>query len=141
MMWHMLLSALTAGCTLVLYDGSPLKDPAFLWSLVDRAKVTILGIRCVQCYRDYKRASILPLPYSVLHILNSSYVKICRPQYSFLFGFSDIVQTEPISFSENASQHPFDGATIHTYSSWFHTRKRQRIGYSDFHYRFVALLP
>ncbi|KAL4075852.1 hypothetical protein J3A83DRAFT_4089711 [Scleroderma citrinum] len=43
MMWNFLVSGLSLGCTLVLYDGSPLKDPAFLWSLVDRLGITIFG--------------------------------------------------------------------------------------------------
>ncbi|KAI0722938.1 acetoacetate-CoA ligase [Earliella scabrosa] len=43
MMWNFLLSGLTVGCTLVLYDGSPLYDPAYLWRLVDDLGITIFG--------------------------------------------------------------------------------------------------
>ncbi|KAF8897544.1 acetoacyl-CoA synthetase [Infundibulicybe gibba] len=43
MMWNFLVSGLTVGCTLILYDGSPLKDPALLWNLVDALKITIFG--------------------------------------------------------------------------------------------------
>ena len=43
MMWNWLVHGLTAGCTLVLYDGSPLKDPAFLWNLVDELGITLFG--------------------------------------------------------------------------------------------------
>jgi len=32
-MWNFLVGGLSIGCTLVLYDGSPLKDPSLLWSL------------------------------------------------------------------------------------------------------------
>lgn len=43
MMWNFLVSSLSVGCTLVLYDGSPLRDPAYLWNLVDELGITIFG--------------------------------------------------------------------------------------------------
>ncbi|KZT12742.1 acetoacyl-CoA synthetase [Laetiporus sulphureus 93-53] len=43
MMWNWLVSGLSVGCTLVLYDGSPLRDPAYLWRLVDELRITIFG--------------------------------------------------------------------------------------------------
>ena len=43
MMWNFLVHGLAVGCTLVLYDGSPLKDPAYLWTLVDTLGITIFG--------------------------------------------------------------------------------------------------
>lgn len=43
MMWNFLVSGLSLGCTLVLYDGSPLRDPAYLWRLVDSLRITIFG--------------------------------------------------------------------------------------------------
>ena len=42
-MWNFLVSGLTVGCTLVLYDGSPLYDPTHLWRLVDTLGITIFG--------------------------------------------------------------------------------------------------
>lgn len=42
-MWNFLISGLSLGCTLVLYDGSPLRDPAYLWRLVDDIGITIFG--------------------------------------------------------------------------------------------------
>jgi acetoacetyl-CoA synthetase len=42
-MWNFLVSGLSIGCALVLYDGSPLRDPAYLWNLVDRLGITIFG--------------------------------------------------------------------------------------------------
>lgn len=42
-MWNFLVAGLASGCTLVLYDGSPLRDPAFLWNLVDELGITIFG--------------------------------------------------------------------------------------------------
>lgn len=44
-MWNFLVSALPIGLTIVLFDGSPLKDPAFLWNLTDELKITIFGTR------------------------------------------------------------------------------------------------
>lgn len=43
MMWNFLVSGLTIGCTLVLYDGSPLRDVGLLWKLVDDLGITIFG--------------------------------------------------------------------------------------------------
>ncbi|KAI5124974.1 hypothetical protein M0805_007400 [Coniferiporia weirii] len=43
MMWNFLVAGLASGCTLVLYDGSPLRDPSYLWSLVDTLGITIFG--------------------------------------------------------------------------------------------------
>lgn len=42
-MWNFLVSGLSLGSTLVLYDGSPLRDPAYLWKLVDDLGITIFG--------------------------------------------------------------------------------------------------
>ena len=43
MMWNFLVSSLTIGCTLVLYDGSPLWDVSLLWKLVDDLGITVFG--------------------------------------------------------------------------------------------------
>ncbi|KAJ3112168.1 hypothetical protein HDU96_004869 [Phlyctochytrium bullatum] len=44
MMWQWLVGGLTAGCTLVLYDGSPFRStPARLWDLADELGITIFG--------------------------------------------------------------------------------------------------
>jgi hypothetical protein len=42
-MWNYLISGLAVGCTLVLYDGSPLRRPEFLWSAVDDLGITVFG--------------------------------------------------------------------------------------------------
>jgi len=42
-MWNFLISGLSVESTLVLYDGSPLRDPSFLWKLVDDLGITIFG--------------------------------------------------------------------------------------------------
>ena len=44
MMWNWLVSGLAEGCTLVLYDGSPLyPDPAVLWRMAEREGITVFG--------------------------------------------------------------------------------------------------
>ena len=44
MMWHWLVSALAAGATLLLYDGSPLHpEPDALWRLAARESVAVFG--------------------------------------------------------------------------------------------------
>lgn len=42
-MWNFLVGGLSIGCTLVLYDGSPLRDASLLWKLVDELGITIFG--------------------------------------------------------------------------------------------------
>ena len=42
-MYNYLISGLSAGCTLVLYDGSPLHNKSLLWQLVDDLGITIFG--------------------------------------------------------------------------------------------------
>ncbi|RXK34998.1 acetoacetate-CoA ligase [Tremella mesenterica] len=43
MMFQYLVSGLATGATIVLYEGSPLKDPSFLWKTIDNLGVTIFG--------------------------------------------------------------------------------------------------
>ncbi|EIW76117.1 acetoacetyl-CoA synthetase [Coniophora puteana RWD-64-598 SS2] len=43
MMWNFLVAGLSIGCTLVLYDGSPLREPEYLWNLVDELGISIFG--------------------------------------------------------------------------------------------------
>jgi len=44
MMWNWLVSGLTAGATLLLFDGSPFQpDPGVLWRLAEKEKMNIFG--------------------------------------------------------------------------------------------------
>ncbi|HBA86818.1 MAG TPA: acetoacetate--CoA ligase [Geobacter sp.] len=44
MMWNWLVSALSVGATLVLYDGNPFHpDPGLLWRLAESEKITVFG--------------------------------------------------------------------------------------------------
>ncbi len=60
MMWNFLVSALSVGCTLVLYDGSPLYDPAHLWRLTDDLGITIFGTSAK--YIDQLAVGLQPIP-------------------------------------------------------------------------------
>jgi acetoacetyl-CoA synthetase len=45
MMWNLLVSGLTVGAVVVLYDGSPMQpDPDALWQLAARAGITCFGV-------------------------------------------------------------------------------------------------
>ncbi|CUA70198.1 acetoacetyl-CoA synthetase [Rhizoctonia solani] len=44
MMYQFLMGGLGVGCTILLYDGSPLRDPSCLWRMADECKITIFGI-------------------------------------------------------------------------------------------------
>ena len=43
MMWNFLVAGLVTGCSIVLYDGSPLKPPSVLWALAEKHGVTTFG--------------------------------------------------------------------------------------------------
>lgn len=43
MMFQYLVSGLATGATIVLYEGSPLKDPSVLWRLSDELGITVFG--------------------------------------------------------------------------------------------------
>ena len=44
MMWNWMVSALALGACIVLYDGAPLApDPAILWTMAERERVTVFG--------------------------------------------------------------------------------------------------
>ncbi|CEL59546.1 acetoacetyl-CoA synthetase [Rhizoctonia solani AG-1 IB] len=43
MMYQFLMGGLGVGCTILLYDGSPLRDPSCLWRMTDECKITIFG--------------------------------------------------------------------------------------------------
>ena len=66
MMWNFLLSGLTVGCTLVLYDGSPLYDPAYLWRLVDDLGITIFGTSAK--YIDHLAVCLVWLSHALMGI-------------------------------------------------------------------------
>ncbi|KAI8596189.1 hypothetical protein EDD21DRAFT_312471, partial [Dissophora ornata] len=55
MMWNWLVSGLTLGATIVLFDGSPFKPgPSALWDLIEQEKVTAFGTsaKYIQAIQD-----------------------------------------------------------------------------------------
>ncbi|KZO89781.1 acetoacetyl-CoA synthetase [Calocera viscosa TUFC12733] len=44
MMWNYQVSTLSLGCTIITFDGSPLKPLSVLWDLIDEHSATYLGI-------------------------------------------------------------------------------------------------
>ncbi|KAG9017281.1 hypothetical protein FRB93_007394 [Tulasnella sp. JGI-2019a] len=57
MMWNFLVNGLSTGCTLVLYDGSPLKEPGLLWKMTEDLGITIFGTSAKyldQLSKEYK---------------------------------------------------------------------------------------
>ena len=43
MMWNWLVNGLSVGCAVVLYDGSPFKEPAIMMDMAEQEKVSIFG--------------------------------------------------------------------------------------------------
>ncbi|CAG8493099.1 1411_t:CDS:2 [Diversispora eburnea] len=57
MMWNWLISGLSIGCTIVLYDGSHfIPGPSVLWKLVEQERLTIFGTsaKYIQSLQDVK---------------------------------------------------------------------------------------
>lgn len=42
-MYQYLVAGLATGATILLYDGSPLKNPASMWNLIDAFGVNVFG--------------------------------------------------------------------------------------------------
>ena len=116
MMWNFLVHGLSVGCTLVLYDGSPLRDPAYLWNLVDELGITIFGTSAK--YIDQLSVSV-PVRGVASFLLHP-----CFSFYSFgvlLFCCSGICilytrSLDPVSFSaqlkRSNAQHLFLPASL-----------------------------
>jgi len=71
MMWNFLVSGLSLGCTLVLYDGSPLRDCALLWNMVDDLGITIYGTSAK--YLDHLSKKYRPISSHSLKTLRHIY--------------------------------------------------------------------
>ncbi|KAF9175329.1 hypothetical protein BGX21_008798 [Mortierella sp. AD011] len=73
MMWNWLVSGLTLGLTIVLFDGSPFKPgPSALWDLIDQEKVTAFGTsaKYIQAIED---SGFVPNQHKNLSSLHSIY--------------------------------------------------------------------
>ncbi|KIY49242.1 acetoacetate-CoA ligase [Fistulina hepatica ATCC 64428] len=71
MMYQFLVGGLSLGCTLVLYDGSPLRDPSFLWKLVDDLGITVFGTSAK--YIDHLSKTYKPREHHRLSTLKQIY--------------------------------------------------------------------
>ncbi|KAJ8086639.1 hypothetical protein PM082_005462 [Marasmius tenuissimus] len=86
MMWNFLVSALPIGCTLVLYDGSPLRDPAYLWNLVDELGISIFGTSAK--YIDTLSKKYKPRQHHSLQTLRHIYSTgspLAPPLYNYVY--------------------------------------------------------
>ncbi|KAF5333725.1 hypothetical protein D9611_002601 [Ephemerocybe angulata] len=86
MMWNFLVSGLTLGCTLVLYDGSPLKDPSILWRMVDELGITIFGTSAK--YLDHLSKGYKPREHhnlSTLRHIYSTGSPLAPPLFDYVF--------------------------------------------------------
>ena len=76
-MWNFLIGGLGI-CQIVLYDGSPLRQPAYLWNLVDELGITIFGTSAK--YLD--ELSVRPPPTLIVSVVNSFRCRECTNQGS-----------------------------------------------------------
>ncbi|GBE79455.1 Malonamoyl-CoA synthetase vrtB [Sparassis crispa] len=86
MMWNFLIAGLSVGCTLVLYDGSPLYNPAYLWHLVDELEISIFGTSAKyidQLSKVYKPADYHQL--STLRHIYSTGSPLAPPLFDFVY--------------------------------------------------------
>ncbi|KAG2013636.1 acetyl-CoA synthetase [Coprinopsis cinerea AmutBmut pab1-1] len=86
MMWNFLVSGLSLGCTLVLYDGSPLKDPGLLWRMVDDLGITIFGTSAKyldQLSKKYRPAEVHNLK-TVRHIYSTG-SPLAPPLFDYVY--------------------------------------------------------
>ncbi len=88
MMWNWLISGLASGCTLLLYEGSPLHpDPATLWRIAAEEGVSIFGtsaayLKAVE-NRGEKPGARFDL--SSLHALLSTGSPLAAESYDFVY--------------------------------------------------------
>ena len=71
MMWNWLVSFLSTGTTIVLYDGSPFyPDPSAMWNMIDELEITIFGTSAK--YIDAcKNNDVTPMNFTKLSSLRS----------------------------------------------------------------------
>ncbi|KAI9264792.1 acetoacetate-CoA ligase [Sporodiniella umbellata] len=73
MMWNWLVTALSVGCTIVLWDGSPFKPaPISLWEMVDDLKITYFGTSA-KYIQSLQEANVRPKDLCKLDSLKAVY--------------------------------------------------------------------
>jgi len=97
MMWNWMVSALALGCSLVLYDGSPLiPTPATLWDLVDKLKITIFGTgaKWLSVLEEKGVKPRLSHDLSSLHTILSTGSPLKPTSYDYVYvNIKDLVKT------------------------------------------------
>jgi hypothetical protein len=119
-MWNFLISSLTIGCTLVLYDGSPLRDPSLLWKYVDELGISLFGTSAK--YIDHLSVRVWML-------------KIDLRPTCLIVLFAEKLYTERASFTEDAQAHLFNGLATRTCLVQLGVSKHQTRCAFRFHYR------
>jgi acetoacetyl-CoA synthetase len=89
MMWNWLVTGLASGCTIVMYDGSPLPtaQPDILWQLAADEGVTAFGAGA-RYYASVEQQGIVPaqsFDLSTLRLLMSTGSVLAPESYDFLY--------------------------------------------------------
>lgn len=88
MMWNWLVSALSLGVTIVLYDGAPLApDPAVLWRMASAEKVTVFGTSA-KYLATIEKESVVPrtqFDLSSLNAILSTGSPLAAHSYDFVY--------------------------------------------------------
>ncbi|KAI9140335.1 acetoacetate-CoA ligase [Paraphysoderma sedebokerense] len=89
MMWNWLVSTLSVGATIVLYEGSPFKpSPAVLWELAERLGVTVFGTspKYLQSLQEVKYKPNEHVNLSKLHSIYSTGSPLRPENYEFVYN-------------------------------------------------------
>ncbi|KAF8759986.1 AMP-binding enzyme [Rhizoctonia solani] len=108
MMYQFLMGGLGVGCTILLYDGSPLRDPSCLWRMADECKITIFGTSAKyldQLAKGYKPREHHDLS-SVRHIYSTG-SPLAPQQFDYVYEH----------ISKNVLLGSITGMAIESYSS------------------------
>ncbi|ORY53091.1 acetoacetate-CoA ligase [Rhizoclosmatium globosum] len=89
MMWQWLVGGLSAGATIVTYDGSPFKSTATrLWDLADELKITHFGAsaKYLQTVQELKQDPMNSHNLSSIKIIYSTGSPLHHEQYDFVYS-------------------------------------------------------
>lgn len=102
MMWNWLVSGLLLGATVVLYDGAPMpaNDPALLWRMAERERVSVFGTSAKYLAAlekaDVRPRALVALP--ALRTILSTGSPLAEHAYDFVYrDIADGVQLASIS--------------------------------------------
>lgn len=89
MMWNWLVSGLSVGCTVVLYDGAPLpaQDPSILWRMAEQEGITVFGTSA-KYLSALEKAGVVPreaASLSALRCVLSTGSPLAEHSYDFVY--------------------------------------------------------